>query len=367
VFSPLLLSIESDLGLSHSEATGFFLIMSLGFGLAMLGSGFVSSCIPHSRMVVISNGTVGAMLIVVAFSQSIVLIRVSLFVLGMGAGLYYPSAVSIIYNEIDKSARGKAVAIHELGASSSLLLAPVIVQATIHVLSWRQVLGVLGLACIVLAAAFRLLGRADAERGKPPNFSNLKPILSKSAFWVVAIIFFFVVGASLGGYSIMPTYLVTEKGIDRSVANILLSLSRISGIPLILLTGWLVDRFSIRLILGSTCAIVGLLTILIGLTHGLPLMAAVFLQPILAAAIWPAGTIALTSIGPSTSRNLPVSLVVPFAYFFGGGAVPALMGVLAEHASFSIGFVFLGIFLLATLLLLPLLRSRRSRRSSGSV
>jgi len=43
VFAPLMPSIENDLGLDHTEAGSIFLLISLGYFISLLGSGFVSS------------------------------------------------------------------------------------------------------------------------------------------------------------------------------------------------------------------------------------------------------------------------------------------------------------------------------------
>jgi NNP family nitrate/nitrite transporter-like MFS transporter len=47
VFSPLLLVIEGDLGISHKEATQFFLLISTGYSAGMLCSGYVSPKVTH--------------------------------------------------------------------------------------------------------------------------------------------------------------------------------------------------------------------------------------------------------------------------------------------------------------------------------
>ena len=49
-------------------------------------------------------------------------------------------------------------------------------------------------------------------------------------------------------------------------------------------------------------------------------------------------------------------ITIPFAFLFGGGLVPTFMGVLGDRASFSLGFILLGVAFLASMALLPFLR-----------
>ena len=71
---------------------------------------------------------------------------------------------------------------------------------------------------------------------------------------------------------------------------------------------------------------------------------------------FPAILAALSKISPPHAQNVGVSVMIPFVFFFGGGVVPAVMGVLGEGVGFSVGFVVLGLVFLATLPLLLVLR-----------
>ena len=47
IYSPLLPSIEGDLHLNHTQATSFFLIMTLGYITMNLFSGYLASWLSH--------------------------------------------------------------------------------------------------------------------------------------------------------------------------------------------------------------------------------------------------------------------------------------------------------------------------------
>ncbi|OPX35299.1 MAG: hypothetical protein B1H12_09110, partial [Desulfobacteraceae bacterium 4484_190.2] len=92
--APLMPAIEKDLGLSHGEAGSLFLLISSGYFITLIGSGFLSSRLMHKKTIVISAATVGAALLYVAMSNSLWGIRSGLLMLGMGAGLYLPSGIA---------------------------------------------------------------------------------------------------------------------------------------------------------------------------------------------------------------------------------------------------------------------------------
>jgi MFS family permease len=102
ILSPLLLTVERDLGLSHAQASRFFLITAAGYSLAMLFSGFVSLLLTHRRIVLISVFLPCAALLCIGLGASVTAVRVGLFVLGLGAGLYAPSGLAMLISLADE-------------------------------------------------------------------------------------------------------------------------------------------------------------------------------------------------------------------------------------------------------------------------
>ncbi len=356
VFSPLLLRIEADLGISHSEATTFFLLISMGYSLAMLSSGFVSRLITHRYTVVLSCVSVSAMLFSVAMSSSLLAIRIGTFLLGMGAGLYLASGMATLYDLVAPSDRGKAIGIHEIGPSLGFMATPLIAQLLAPLLGWRGVMVVVAASCLAPGLLFGLFSRGRRLRVEIPSFGNLRLIFSQPSYIIILVFFCFVAAASLGAYAILPTFLVTERSFSESTSNLLVGLSRASGPFMVLFAGWLIDRSDARRLFVVVFAAVGLLTLLMGLVRGTFLVIVVVLQPLLTGAFFTAAFALLANVGPPRLRNVAVSLVVPFAYFFGGGAVPAFLGVLGESGAFGLGIALIGALMLLGLSLLFFLK-----------
>ena len=359
IFSPLLPLIEADLSISHTQAGSLFLLVSLGYFVSMLLSGFVSARLQHRRVILLSTFIAGGSLFVVASSTSLTELRLSLLLLGMGVGLYFPSGMATIAALVDRRNLGKAAALHEMGPAASFVLAPLMASALLGVTTWRGTVAGVGAGAIVVAFVFLLSGRGGRFLGAPPRLHNVRSILALPSLWIIAITSCLAAGAAIGVYSVLPLYLHAEVGMDVDSASRLLGLSRIAGMLMIPFGGWLTDRFGPRALMLGIGSVVGVLTMAVGLCRNEALVAAVFLQPVLISSFFPATMAALARIVPRETYNVAISTVVPFAFLFGSGMVPTLMGVLGDHANFALGFVLLGGALLASLILLPFLRIPR--------
>jgi len=172
----------------------------------------------------------------------------------------------------------------------------------------------------------------------------------------MVVIFALGIGAAMGIYSMIPLYLVAERGMERSSANALLALSRIPTLVIAFLAGWVTDRFGPKGTLRVTFVGVGVLTSLLGLTSGSWLSLIVFLQPVVAAAFFPPGFTLLSKVSSLGTRNLVTSVAVAVGFLLGGGVIPSGLGVMGEVSSFQLGFVIAGVLFAGGALLIPRLR-----------
>lgn len=356
IFSPLLLTIEKDLNLNHAQAGSLFLLISIGYSITMFLSGFVSSRITHRKTILLSALISGLSFFVISSSSTLVGIKIGLFILGIGCGFYFPSGIATITSLIEAKKLGKALGLHELGPNLAFVLAPVIVEFFLDFTSWRIILMVLGSANLLMAVVFDCVGQGGHFPGEAPHLRNLRKMLSHSSSWIIIIFFCLAAAGTIGVYSIIPTYLVVEKGMEQATANTLFSLSRISVLFVILPAGYLVDRVGTKLSIGVIMATAGVTTILLGLTTKLGLIIIVFIQPVLISSFFPAGFTAISKIAPRRMHNLAVSVILPLSVLFGGGIVPAILGFLGEYSSFSTGFVVLGGLTMTSIVILFLLK-----------
>ncbi len=247
ILAPLLPSIEKDMQLSHSVAGSFFFLISAGYFVSLAGSGFVSARLTHRKTIILSSVTVGLALLGISFSQNLWTIRPALVLLGLAAGLYLPSGIATITHMVSSRHWGKALAIHELAPNSGFMAAPILAEIILIWFPWRGVLAILGISAICLGMAYARWGRGGQFAGQAPDLDSMRRLATEPVFWILMLLFGLAIGSTMGIYTMLPLYLVTERGIDQGWANTLVGLSRISTVGMALLSGWVSDRFGTRL------------------------------------------------------------------------------------------------------------------------
>ncbi|MBU1138257.1 MAG: MFS transporter, partial [Proteobacteria bacterium] len=123
IFSPLLPFIEQEMGLDHAQAGSFFLFISAGYFFSILASGFVSAQIGHKKTIVLSTIASGAVLLTLGFCTNLFTLRLTLFCLGLAAGLYLPSGLATISRLVAPAYLARGMAIHELAPNLGFVAA----------------------------------------------------------------------------------------------------------------------------------------------------------------------------------------------------------------------------------------------------
>lgn len=342
IFAPLMPSLEKELGMSHSQAGSLFLMISLGFFAAQIGSGFISSRLNHKGTLSISAVGVGVALLAFGFTSSLNGIRLLMVALGVATGLHVPSAIATITAMVTRQDWGKGLSIHQTAPSLSLVLAPLLVEALLGTFSWRTIVPSVGTIALAAAVIFVFAARCGEFRGEAPKPPVIKETVRQRSFWIMILLFALGMGGSIGIYAMLPLYLVTERGFDVGWANGLLGISRISGLFMTFVAGWAADRVGEKRAISAVLAVSGLSTILLGILPGSWLVIMIFVQPALIACYFPPGFSALARIVPPNMRSVTTSLTTPTAFLLGGGIVPAFIGYMGERVSFSMGIVLIG-------------------------
>jgi len=356
ILSPLMPTVEKDLKIGHDEAGSLFLLISLGYCVGLLASGFVSSRLYHRKTIFLSSIAVGLGIMIVSISHNLWAIRSGLIFLGMAAGFYLPSGIATVTELVRPEHWGKAIAIHELAPNLGFIIAPLLAEALLGLFSWRGVLFLVGIGSMTAGMIFVFWGRGGTFPSEAPALKTLRSILVKPSFWIMIVLFSLGIGASFGVYSMIPLYLVSEKGMERTWANTLLGLSRISTLVIVLLSGWVTDRLGVRQTLKAVFLANGLTTMILGVVSGSWIVILLFIQPMIATCFFPAGFAALSRMGSPRIKNVAISFTASLGILLGGGAIPAGIGLIGELGSFSLGFILLGGLLLAGVVLVQFLK-----------
>ena len=162
ILSPLLPTIERELAISHGQAGFFFFLISGGYVIGLLVSGFLASRSSHQLTIVISIAGVGVAILIRRLSTSLWLMRCGLFGFGFAAGLYIPSAIATITSLVDERHWGKAIAVHELAPNVAFFVGPFIAELFLGWATWRAALSFLGTLSIAASVAFSNLAAEAA-------------------------------------------------------------------------------------------------------------------------------------------------------------------------------------------------------------
>jgi len=342
IYAPLMPTIETDLGITHSQAGSLFLMMSLGFLVGQVFSGFLASRVEHRGALVISTLAVGLTLLLFVSTPSLWAFRGILLLLGMAAGLHMPSAIATITAMVDRRDWGKALAFHQSAPPSSLVLGPLLVIFMLHWFSWQAALVILGVINVGAGLAFLRFGRCGRFPGDSPRWSRVKVVISRRSFWIMVVLFALAMGGTVGIYTMLPLFLVNERGFDQGWANTLLGLSRISGLFMVFAAGWFTDRVGEKAFIFVVMLASGVATVMLGVMTGTWLVVIFFVQPAIEGCYFTAGFAALARIVQPNYRSIAAAFTTPVAFFFGGGLLPMAIGYMGEAFSFGLGIVLLG-------------------------
>ena len=360
ILSPLLPTIEKELAISHGQAGSFFFLMSAGYVVGLLGSGFFAARSNHKITISISSTGVGFALLGVSLSSGLWTMRAGLFCLGLTAGLYIPSAIATITALVERPRWGKAIAIHELAPNLAFFAAPFTAQGFLAWSDWRMALGSIGVASLIVGFTYQRFGRGGEFSGESPASNAFATLIHMPAFWLMVVLFGIGVSTTIGVYAMLPLYLVSDRHIEQSWANTVVAVSRSYGPILGLLGGLVSDKVGPKRTIIISLAFTAVLTTLLGPASNRWISVVVILQPLLAVWFFPAAFAALAAITRPDARNLAVAFTVPAGYIIGGGVVPAFIGFMGDAGFFAVGYVLTGIFILAGAVLALLLRLPRN-------
>lgn len=359
--SPLMPEVQSTLAISHSQAGRIFFYLASGAAVGLFSSSFLSERLLHRTVIALSSLVLGAGLLAASHVEGPAQFKAAIMLSGFGAGMYVPSGIAAITELVGPRSWGTVLSIHEVAPNSAFIAAPVVVEMLLTQWDWRMILAAGGVLNLVVGLVFFRFGQGGRFHGKAPCPTVLKSILSRLEFWVFTVWFCVAVATSLGPYAMLPLYLIDDHGYSRQTANELLALSRLSGILMAFLTGYLTDKLGAARTLGAYFILAGGATSLLGLTSGKWLTVVVLIQPALSVCFFPAAFPALSRFFEAEYRSTVVGTMTPFSVFAGFGLAPAILGYAGEMGSFAAGFIWLGCAPLSAVILLPLIRRRLVR------
>jgi len=342
VLSPLMPIIEDEFTISHALAGSIFTLVSIGFTITLLLTALLAARIGYKKCIALGFLILAVSMFGLKCATTFSFLALVAFSIGLGAGVYLPSAIPLLTEIFEPKNWGKAIALHDTGASFSTLSIPVLTAIAVQFLHWRTLLVILCASCLVLLVFFWVFSPdPHPQREKQIQFTR---VLRRRDLWIIAVMWFFAVANSLGLYNLIPLFLVKEKGIGLGVANTIFGLSRIGGLVASVLVGFLIDRFGAKRIIFAVLLSTALSTVGIAVSPTLPLLVGMLtFQATVSVAFFPAGFVAISKLTDLNQRGIFTGITLAFGVVFGLGLMPAILGATADVWGFQPGILVLGV------------------------
>lgn len=344
---PLLPAMEEELGFRHAASGLLLLFMGLGLFLSQLGAAFLLAVLGYRWSIVLSLWGAATAMAAVGCMDSVRALSLGFLGLGVMSGLYAPAGIALISVLIRPQDWGKAMGIHETAPNLALILAPLVATLTLAWVSWRW--AYLGLSGALAVTGIMVAAWGVDTQAKPtfPSLKRIRETATHPSFWILGGLLSLAVGVETGVYAVLPLFLVNERGYDLATANHLLGLSRIPGLAMVLISGWISDRLGSKTTLYLVLGMTGGTVIVMGLGPDSALIPLVFLQAAAAACLFPPILSVASGISTPENRALTISLSLAIAPVAGGGLLPAGIALAGDFGLFGAGLAVAGILVLA--------------------
>jgi MFS transporter, NNP family, nitrate/nitrite transporter len=343
IFSPILPLIEDEFVVTHARASSIFMFQSIGYAAAMILSGFYAGRIGFKKSIVFSFAVLACACFCIPFAKTFSAFYLIVFVVGFSSGAFLPSVMPLIREHFAERILGKTISMYDSAGAISIFSVPFIVLLFLNFFQWRGIFGILGGALLMVAILFFLKG--EELKVNQPHGTVFKGLVMKKSLWVMVTIMSAMMGANLGIYYILPLYLTKELFLSIGYANTLLGISRLGGVGIAILCGFLVDRFSLRIITFTMIIVSGVLTILLGMASTSTIGIMLFLQAIFISGIPPLLWVCMARLFDRETLSMAVGFIMPLSILFGTGLIPYLLGLSGDLLSFGFGIIMLGVLL----------------------
>jgi MFS family permease len=231
------------------------------YSIAGLFLGTIADRASRPRLIAAGLLVWSAMTAVSGLAQSFWQLAAARVLVAIGEATLTPAAVAMLGDAFPPKQRSLAAGLYylgiPLGAGLSLIVAGVL--EPIPGVGWRgcyQILGVVGLLLVAVVALVKDLSRGGmdtASSAAPPSsvaptlrgqLSDVVRALSRSPALVMTMIGAIAINIGVGATWLEPSWLVTERGFDKSQATVFLGVNLLLGGSLgNFLGGWLGDLF----------------------------------------------------------------------------------------------------------------------------
>lgn len=247
-------NIIATFGASRGSIGAALTGMWVVYALVQLPSGVFAERIGERRVVLVALLVTAIATFGLAVAPTFLLFCLGTLGLGIGAGIYYNPATTLIARKSDGV--GRSIGIHRIGGQAAGVVAPVVAAVVGVRYGWRAVIGAgTLLAVAVLAISLRSLapdGRIRSESSMRDLIapSALRALLASSHTRYTTFLATLVEFVGLAAMAFLPAFLIEHHGLSSRSANLLFTVFFAVAALFQPLGGWLSDRIGRDLGLG---------------------------------------------------------------------------------------------------------------------
>lgn len=250
-YGVLLPRIIEDMKLSKTEAGSAFSSYVFFYSLFSIVSGrlFDKFGVKVVSILCIVHG-VGMLL--VGFSNSLLLLALSLLIAGLGASSTWTPMVALVSSNLPASWRGRSTGVLETGIRVSHgavgLLLPLIASA----MSWRVVWLIFSLPLFIYATIFYSLSKKGGKLRIDVRHRELvsyREVICSNRFWLIGLSYSFMAFASYILLTFFVDFLEREVGLPYVEASAMITIMGFMGVVGAILLSWISDKIGRRAVL----------------------------------------------------------------------------------------------------------------------
>ncbi|XP_061538474.1 glucose-6-phosphate exchanger SLC37A4a [Phycodurus eques] len=256
-FSFVMPSLMQEIKLDKDDLGMITSSQSLAYAISKFISGVLSDQISARWLFSIGLFAVGGINVVFSWSSTVAVFSALWFLNGLGQGLGWPPCGRVLRKWFEPSQFGTWWAILSCSMNLAGSLGPIIATVLAHSYSWRTILSMSGMICVVLSFVCLLVIKNEPKDVGLPNVevaakkskggsssdeSTLSEFLLSPYLWLLSVSYLVVFGVKTACTDWGQLFLIQDKGQSTLMGSSYMSALELGGLLGSLAAGYLSDK-----------------------------------------------------------------------------------------------------------------------------
>ena len=363
------LSLTTEWGMTYSELILYATPGLVAFGALAVPVGWLADKWSRESMMAIFFIGIGASTAFTALAETPLQIGIGLLFIGIFAAIYHPVGIAMVVNGREKT--GIPLAINGIFGNMGIAAAALMTGLMIDIDGWRAAFVLPGLISISFGFAYIIFIRssrtpqiAEFESGATANKVGIKPMAIDRRL-IIRTFSVVLITTAIGGFIMRSTTFTLPKIFDERLIDFASSPTLIGSYSFLvfslaafgqLAVGYLIDRYSIKLIFAVVAALQAIFFVIMVNLTGMPALFLSFGFMFVVFGQIPINDVLVGRITRSEWRSRAYALRYLMTFSVSATAIPLIAWVHAEW-SFVILFVLMAIGAVGTFTMVFLLPS----------